>query len=112
MASKTEKTEIKINEKKGEKKMKEIKIVEIKEIENKTTGRKFNAYKTVDKFGKKMDVRFTKTCTKIPTETCVIVVEDEMCNVDSNRQYPILWVKEVVEIKPYVRTSNVGDYFD
>lgn len=112
MATKTEKTETKTIEKKGEKKMKEFKIVEIEERENKTTGRKFNTYKTVNKFGKKMDVRFTKTCTKIPTENCIIVVEDDMCNVDTNRQYPILWVKEIVEIKPYVRTSNVGDYFD
>ena len=89
----------------------EFKIIDVSEHTTKD-GRKFSAYKTLAKNGKKMDVRFTRTCTNVPTEPCVIVVRSDMCNVDTTRQYPILWVKDVVEIKDFERTSNVADYFD
>lgn len=89
----------------------EFKIVEVKEVQL-TNGQSFNAYKTIAKQGKKMDVRFVKTCKNIPTEPCVIVVNEDDVNVDTTKQYPVLWVKNVIEIKPLERRNNISDYFD
>ena len=88
----------------------EIKIIEAKEITAKN-GNKFMAYKTVDKGARKMDVRFTRTCKNTPTEPCTIIVDKDMANVDKTRLYPILWVKEVKEIKENVRKSNLDEFF-
>ena len=89
----------------------EFKIIEVKEITT-TDGKKFNAYKTIGKGGRKMDVRFVKGANNVPTEPCIIVCEEDDCNVDTTRQYPILWVKNVIRTKPFARTSNVDEYFD
>lgn len=91
-----------------------IRIIEVKEITAKTTGNKFTAYKAVTKQGKKIDCRFTKSCdpSKIPTEPCFIVVDDDKANVDTFRQYPVLWVKEVKEILPFESNNNLSDFFD
>lgn len=88
----------------------EIKIIEAKEITAKN-GNKFTAYKTVGKGGRKMDVRFTRTCSKTPTEPCTIVVKRENANVDKTRLYPILWVKDIEEIKENVRKDNLDEFF-
>lgn len=88
----------------------EIKIIEAKEITAKN-GNKFTAYKTVGKGGRKMDVRFIRTCSKTPTEPCTIVVERANANVDKTRLYPILWIKDIVEIKENVRKDNLDEFF-
>lgn len=88
-----------------------IKIIEVKSVETKD-GKKFNAYKTVGKGGRKMDVRFVQGCQNVPTEPCLIVCEEDKCNVDTSRQYPILWVKNVERIEPIVRKNNVSEYLD
>lgn len=88
----------------------EIKIIECKEITTKN-GRKFTAYKTVGKGGRKMDVRFTKECTKTVKEPCTIVVDRTKANVDKTRLYPILWIKDIVEIKENVRKDNLDEFF-
>lgn len=88
----------------------EIKIIEVKEI-TLPDGKKFNAYKALAKGGRKMDCRFVKGCTNVPTEPCVIVVDDNEANVDTTKQYPVLWVKDVKGIKPYERKNNLNDYF-
>lgn len=88
-----------------------FKIIEVKEVTTKD-GKKFDAYKTAGKGGRKMDVRFVRDCKNKPTEPCVIVVNDEDCNVDATRQYPILWVKDVVRIEEFERKNNTSDYFD
>lgn len=90
-----------------------FKIIEVTDVQTKDNPpRKFKAYKTVDKSGRKMDVRFTHDCSNVPTEVCTIVCIKDNCNVDTRRQYPILWVKEVEEILPIERKSNVNDFFD
>lgn len=91
--------------------MVEIKIIEVKEITTKE-GRKFPAFKTVAKNGKKLDVRFTKECRGVPTETCILRVQDENTNVDTTRQYPIVWIKKIEETLPITRKSNASEYFD
>lgn len=88
-----------------------FKIIEVNEITTKD-GKKFKAYKTIGKGGRKMDVRFVRDCNNVPTEPCVIVVNDENCNVDTTRQYPILWVKDVVRIEDFEHKNNTSDYFD
>lgn len=88
-----------------------VKIIEVKEV-TPPTGQKFKAFTTVDKNGRKMDVKFTRDCRNIPTEPCEIIVDDRQANVDTNRQYPCLWVKDVVEIKPLQHKSNMADFFD
>ena len=88
-----------------------FKIIEVSEITTKD-GKKFNAYKTLANGGRKMDVRFVRNCKNIPTEPCVIVCEEDQCNVDATRQYPILWIKDVVRIEVLERKNNVSEYFD
>lgn len=91
--------------------MKEIKIrvIEVKEITTKN-GNKFNAYKTVDKKGKKLDLSFTKEVTLLPKKPCTIIVADDKCNVSTNREYPVLWVQEVIRIEETQKKSNVLDF--
>lgn len=88
-----------------------LKIIEVNEITTKD-GKKFKAYKTIGKGGRKMDVRFVRDCNNVPTEPCVIVVNEENCNVDTTRQYPILWIKTVERIEGFERKNNMSDYFD
>lgn len=87
-----------------------IEVIEVKEIEHE--GKKFNAYKTVAKNGKKLDLRFVRGCNNIPTEPCTIVVKSENANVDTTRRFPILWVKDVEAIEETVHKTNIADYFD
>ena len=87
-----------------------IKVIEVKEIKT-NDGKQFMAYKTVGKGGRKMDLRFVKGCQNIPTEPCYIEVEDDDANVDTTRQYPIVWVKQVKSILPFERKSNLSDFF-
>lgn len=88
-----------------------FKIIEVKEITTRD-GKKFKAYKTIGKGGRKMDVRFVRDCNNVPTEPCVVVVNEENCNVDTTRQYPILWIKSVERIEDFERKNNTSDYFD
>lgn len=88
-----------------------FKIIEVNEITTKD-GKKFKAYKTIGKGGRKMDVRFVRDCNNVPTEPCVVVVNEENCNVDTTRQYPILWIKNVERIEGFERKNNMSDYFD
>ena len=88
-----------------------FKIIEVNDITTKD-GKKFKAYKTIGKGGRKMDVRFVRDCNNVPTEPCVVVVNDENCNVDTTRQYPILWIKSVERIEGFERKNNTSDYFD
>ena len=88
-----------------------FKIIEVNEVTTKD-GKKFKAYKTIGKGGRKMDVRFVRDCKNVPTEPSVIVVDECNCNVDTTRQYPILWIKDVVCIEEFERKNNTSDYFD
>ena len=88
-----------------------FKIIEVNDITTKD-GKKFKAYKTIGKGGRKMDVRFVRDCNNVPTEPCVVVVNEENCNVDTTRQYPILWIKSVERIEGFERKNNTSDYFD
>ena len=88
-----------------------FKIIEVTDITTKD-GKKFKAYKTLANGGRKMDVRFTRDCQNIPTQPCVVVCNEEDCNVDNTRQYPILWIKNVQAIEDFERKNNVSEYFN
>lgn len=89
-----------------------IKIISVDEIKTKA-GTTFTAYKAVTKEGKKIDCRFTRAVdpAKLPDQPCYIIVDDNMANVDTNRQYPVLWVKEVKSIEPFESRNNLADFF-
>ena len=89
-----------------------IKIIEVKEVTARESGNKFLTYKTVDKKGKKLDVRFTAACSIKPKEACFVICDENDANVDTSRQYPCLWIKEVIRTEPIVKRSNVSDYID
>ena len=89
-----------------------FKIAKVNEIKA-HNGSTFNAYKTVDKNGRFMDLKFQKQCHNVPDSPCWIYVTDENFNIDSNRQFPVMWVKDVEKIEPIAPvSSNVSDYFD
>lgn len=100
MATKTETTN-----------MKTFRIAKVEEIKQ-ANGNTFTAFKVRAKGNRLMDCRFVRTCKNVPTEVCDIVVKEENANVDNSRMYPILWIKEVEEIRPVVKTSNLDNYFD
>ena len=88
----------------------EIQVVKVNDVVM-DNGRSFKAYRVVTKNGKFMDCKFRKDCKNIPTEPCIIVVDEENANVDTSGRYPVLWVKEVIETKPFVRQSNLRTFF-
>lgn len=88
-----------------------FKIIEVNDVTTKD-GKKFKAFKTLANGGRKMDVRFVRDCQNVPTEPCVIVCNENNCNVDTTRQYPILWVKNVLRIEDFEHKNNVAEFFD
>lgn len=77
--------------------VKEIRLI-ANEVDGKD-GKKWLAFKAVKKDGKLIDCRFVRACNIIPTESCIIVVDPAEINIATNRLYPILWVKNIIEIK-------------
>lgn len=92
--------------------MAEVKFIVAKVEPIDRNGMKFNAYRVVSKGGRLMDCRFVKGCQNVPEKPCVIVCNEDDCNVDTTRMYPILWVKNIIRIEERERTSNVGQFFD
>ena len=84
-----------------------FKIVQVTEVTTKS-GNKFTAYKTLNKNGNFMDIKFTRACRNVPTEKCWIDVKEENFNVDDNREYPVVWVKDVEKIDPLQATQNAA----
>lgn len=74
--------------------------VYVKVFEGKTKeGKKFDYYKLVDKNGKFIDVRFTRTVTNKPTEDSIIKVDVNNISYDKNRLYPCYWIREIESMK-------------
>lgn len=89
-----------------------FKIVRVEDKKSKT-GNTFRTYKTVTKSGNFMDVKFVKTCQNVPTERCVITVNEDDWNVDDQREFPILWIKNVQAIEPIQASApKKNEYFD
>lgn len=88
-----------------------IKVVEVRDVETQS-GNKFKAYKTVDKNGKTMDLKFRRDAKNVPQERCWIYVDADKCNVTKNTEYPCCWVNTVNRIEPLEVKINAEDYFD
>lgn len=69
-------------------------------------GKKFNAYKTFQKNGKKIDVKFIKEVKNAPDVDSVIVVKLGNINLDKSRKYPCLWVRGIEEVKELPNLQN------
>ena len=71
----------------------------------------FKAYKTFTKTGKKMDVKFTREVKPVPEENCYIKVHVDNMNVDRNRKFPVLWIREIEEFQGQPeQTKTPEDY--
>ena len=90
---------------------KRIKIVEVKNIETKD-GKKFTAFKALDKNGKRIDCKFTRTVLNVPTQRCFIYVDDDAFNVDERKEFPVLWVKRINKIENIESENATNKYFD
>lgn len=81
--------------------MANVKVLEIpvlvKEFETKE-GKKFNAFKAVQKNGKLIDLKFQRVVKNLPEQNCIIKVLPENINLDKTRQFPALWCKKIEEI--------------
>lgn len=90
-----------------------IKVIEVKEVKLQS-GVKFNAFNAVDKTGKKITLKFRRTCNDIPTEPCCIIVNDEDFNIDTSRQYPCIWVNKILRTEALytTRTNKGADLFE
>ena len=81
--------------------LKEIKRIKVLVYEKQTKeGKKFNTYKTVSKNGRLMDVKFRKEVKDLPEKNCFAVIACDNMNIDSNREYPVLWVNAVENYLP------------
>lgn len=77
-------------------------MIKIKVLAKEVTmkdGKKFWAYKAVKPNGKLIDIRFTKNAGTIPTKSFILEAKDENLNIDKNREYPILWCREISNIE-------------
>ena len=77
-------------------------IVYVTERENKENKNRFLAYHTFLKNGKKIDVKFTKAVANRPTTNSRLLVDVEHYNIDKNRQFPVLWIKQITKSELYV----------
>ncbi len=102
-----------VKEKETEVATREFEVFSVKELTTQD-GRKFNAYRVVMKGNRLMDMRFPQAFSgNKPTEPCIIVVPEDACSVDERGRFPVLWVKQIVEIKPKPpKKSNISTYFD
>lgn len=88
-----------------------IRITKVEEITAKN-GNKFTAYKAVQKNGKLIDVRFRREVGKdAPDHPCIVVVQPGMYNIDRNRQYPCVWIKEIVDTEEFEPVTSADDIF-
>lgn len=85
----------------------EVKEIKVKVYHKQTKeGKKFNSYRAVKKDGTLIDAKFRKDVKAIPTEDSMVVVKVENLNISYAKEYPVLWIKEVEEIKPIERLNN------
>lgn len=58
----------------------------------------FKAFSAVQKDKRLIDCKFTTLCNQKPTCDCYIHVKIADINIDRNRLYPVLWVRNVIKI--------------
>ncbi len=78
----------------------------------KKDGGTFKAFKCLNKSGKKMDLKFTRDCKNVPSESCFIYVLEENANVDNTKLYPCTWVKQIERIEELTSADSLDQYFE
>ena len=94
---------------------KKIKVV----VTEKTTkdGRKFNTYHTFSKNDRRTELKFTKAVKELPSKTCYAVLNVEDMDLNTSGEFPVLWVRGVVEYEDLAaasaeaRAKKINDYF-
>jgi len=74
--------------------LREFKI-KVGQATNKETGEKFPTFRTTAKNGRFIRVKFRKEVENVPLNDCTVFCEQMKCSLDTNRQYPILWIHEI-----------------
>lgn len=84
-----------------------IKIVG-KEFKDKE-GKAFIAFKAIDKEGKFLNCSFRKDVENAPKKVGMyeIKVRKNMINIDDNRLFPKVWIKEIVEINKLEESTKI-----
>lgn len=60
--------------------------------------KKFKVYHTFSKNGRKTEVKFRQEVKNTPDENCYILVNYEDMNLNTGNQFPVLWIKKVLDI--------------
>lgn len=69
-------------------------------------GKKFRAYKLVQKDNRLIDFKFTQAVRNIPDSLHFVVVANRTnCNVDNNYKYPRIWCRDVEKFIPITSDS-------
>lgn len=90
--------------------------VRVKERSTKD-GRKFNAYSTFSKNGRKTDLKFKAAVTNLPTKDCYIVCNVDDVNINTSGKFPVCWVNAIQAIEDFATVNAernrkaVTDYF-
>lgn len=89
-----------------------VKEVKVKVYHKQTKeGKKFDTYRAVKKDGTLVDCKFRKEIVA-PTQDSVVVAYAEDMNMSYAKEYPTLWFKDIIEIKPIERTNTkIDDLF-
>ena len=97
----------------------ETKTIKIIVSPKKTSeGRSFLAYRAVTAHGRLITCKFNQTVTNPPQETCYITCLVSDLNVDTSKEYPVLWVKAIQSTKAVAEAQaeksaeKVNHYFD
>lgn len=78
---------------------KELKIIAT-ERTTRDGAKTFTAYKAVQADGRLMTAKFTQDCPNVPKVSAFVTVPIEAMNISRSKEYPELWIREVVSFIP------------
>lgn len=96
--------------------MEKLLVIKVIGKEVETEKNTFVAFNAVQKDGKLINVGFRKDVENAPKKvgTYNLTVESTKMNIDSNRTFPKLWIKEIVKVEKLEKTvdKKVLELFD
>lgn len=96
--------------------MEKLLVIKVIGKEVETEKNTFVAFQAVQKDGKLMNVGFRKEVENAPKKvgTYNLTVESTKMNIDKNRTFPKLWIKEIVKVEKVEKTvdKKVLELFD
>ena len=69
--------------------------VKVGKATNKETGEEFPTFRTIQKNGKFMKMKFRQVVEEVPKDDCFIFVEEGLFSIDKNSQFPVLWIHAI-----------------